>query len=122
MSPLFVQLVAAIITATLAIHLIAVSIQIGTAVTDGIRSRVVPDVPLLAALWQNVGIGMALAGFLQRDTQLIVFGGLFIGLRLMLQPLAVPSWNAKLEQPLLVMAAASMGLLAVLHGLHQLAD
>lgn len=115
MSQLLLQLVAATITTTLAIHLIVVSIQVGTAVTDGIRSRAVPTVPCLAALWQNVGIGLALIGFLERETQLIVFGALFIGLRLLLQPLSAPSWNEKLEQSLLLMAGASLGLLALLH-------
>src|SRR3546814_4288833 len=102
MSGLCVQITAATISTTLMLHLIVVSVQVGFAVNDGIRLRAIPELPFLAALWQNVGIGLALIGFLQRDTQLIIFGGLFLGLRLALLPLGAPSWNEHMERALLV--------------------
>jgi hypothetical protein len=122
MSQLFMQITAAIITFTLAIHLVAVSVQLGCAVSDGIRLRVMPDVPCLAALWQNIGIALALVGFLQRDTQLVIFGGLFLALRLMLQPLRAPSWDRTMEEPLLVLSSVSLLLLAMMHALPGFAD
>jgi hypothetical protein len=117
MPELFLHLAAAIITTTLMVHLIVVSIQLGCVVTDGIRQRAIPEVPYLAVLWQNVGIGLTLIGFLQQETQLIIFGGLFIGLRLILLPLRAPSWNASLERSLLVLAGVSLALLASLQTL-----
>ncbi len=113
MSDLFVQGVAAIVTATLGFYLVAVSFQIGSLVNDGIRVRAVPEVPVLAALWQNIGLGCAILGLLYGDTQLMIFGGMFVALRTMLQPLHAPSWDDKIEQPLLVMALISLALLAI---------
>lgn len=113
MSEFFLHSVAAVITATLGFYLVAVSFQIGTLVHDGIRARAVPEIPVLAALWQNIGLGCTIVGLLTHDSQLMVFGGMFIALRTMLQPLDAPSWDAKIEQPLLVMALVSLALLVV---------
>lgn len=113
MSELFIHGVAAIVTATLGFYLVTVSFQIGSLVNDGIRVRAVPEVPVLAALWQNIGLGCAILGLLYGDTQLTIFGGMFIALRTMLQPLRAPSWDGDIEQPLLIMALISLALLAV---------
>lgn len=114
MSDLFLHSVAAIVTATLGFYLVAVSFQIGSLVNDGIRVRSIPGVPVLAALWQNIGLGCAILGFVYGDTQLMIFGGMFIALRTMLQPLHAPSWDDRIEQPLLVMALISVALLAAI--------
>ena len=115
MSEMFLQMAAAIITFTLAVHFVAVTFQLGYALNDGLRSRSLPNVPSLAAMWQNIGIALALIGFVEQDTQLMVFGCLFVGLRLALLPLRAPSWDIRTEQPLLVLAMISLGLLAAVH-------
>jgi hypothetical protein len=112
MSELFLHSVAVVVTATLGFYLVAVSFQIGSLVNDGIRVRAIPGIPVLAALWQNIGLGCAIFGLLGGDTQLMIFGGMFIALRTMLQPLNAPSWDDKIEQPLLIMALISLVLLA----------
>jgi hypothetical protein len=112
MSELFLQSVAAVVTATLGFYLVTVSFQIGSLVNDGIRVRAIPPIPVLAALWQNIGLGCAILGLLYGDTQLMIFGGMFVALRTMLQPLRAPSWIETIEQPLLIMALISLALLA----------
>lgn len=114
MSDLFLHSVAAVVTATLGFYLVAVSFQIGSLVNDGIRVRSIPGVPVLAALWQNIGLGSTILGLLYGDTQLMIFGGMFIALRTMLQPIHAPSWDDRIEQPLLVMALVSVVLLAAI--------
>lgn len=114
MSDLFLQFAAVIVTATLAIHGIALSFQLGHLVIDGLRIRAVPGIAPLAALWQTVGITCALCGFVSGETQLVAFGMLFLALRLILQPLRAPSWDQAIEQPLLVLAIISLGFVAFL--------
>jgi hypothetical protein len=114
MSDLFLQFAAMIVTATLAIHGIALSFQLGHLVVDGLRVRAMPGIPPLAALWQTMGITSALCGFVLGDTQLVVFGILFLALRLVLQPLRAPSWDQAIEQSLLVLAVISLGFVALL--------
>jgi hypothetical protein len=113
MSELFLHGIAAVVTATLGFYLVTVSFQIGSLVNDGIRVRAIPGVPVLAALWQNIGLACAILGLLYGDTQLTVFGCMFIALRALLQPLHAPSWDDKIEQPLLIMALISLALLAL---------
>ena len=114
MSELLIQFAAVIVTGTLMIHGIALSFQLGNLVIDGLRVRAMPGVEELAAVWQTMGITCALCGFVLVDMQLIVFGVLFIALRLVLQPLNAPSWDRNVEQPLLILGAASLGFVAVL--------
>lgn len=102
-----------IVTATLAIHGIALSFQLGHLVIDGLRIRAMPGIAPLAALWQTMGITCALCGFVLGDTQLVVFGILFLALRLVLQPLRAPSWDQTIEQSLLVLAVISLGFVAL---------
>ncbi len=114
MSELLIQFAAVIVTGTLMIHGIALSFQLGNLVIDGFRVRSMPGVEELSAVWQTMGITCALCGFVLGDMQLIVFGVLFIALRLVLQPLNAPSWDRNVEQPLLILGAASLGFVAVL--------
>lgn len=114
MSDLLIQFAAVIITGTLMIHGIALSFQLGNLVVDGLRIRAMPSVNELAAVWQTMGITCSLCGFVLADMQLIIFGMLFIALRLVLQPLNVPSWDRNVEQPLLILGAVSLGFVAVL--------
>lgn len=114
MSDLLIQFAAVIITGTLMIHGIALSFQLGNLVVDGLRIRAMPSVSELAAVWQTMGITCSLCGFVLADMQLIIFGILFIALRLVLQPLNVPSWDRNVEQPLLILGAVSLGFVAVL--------
>ena len=105
---MFLQFAAIIITGTLTIHGIALSFQLGHLVVDGLRVRTMPGTAALAAVWQTMGITCSLCGFVLADTQLIVFGLLFIALRLVLQPLRAPSWDRDIEQSLLILAAVSL--------------
>lgn len=114
MSELFFQFAALIVTATLAVHGIAASFQLGHLVIDGLRVRAVPGIAPLAALWQTLGITFALCGFVIHDTQFVIFGTLFLALRVVLQPLGAPSWDRGIELPLLVLAVLSLGFVAVL--------
>jgi hypothetical protein len=114
MSDMLIQFAATIITGTLMIHGIALSFQLGTLLIDGLRVRTMPGVDELAAVWQVMGITCALCGFVIDDAQLIVFGLLFLALRLVLQPLSAPSWDRNVEQPLLILAAVSLGFVGVL--------
>lgn len=114
MSDMLIQFAATIITGTLTIHGIALSFQLGTLVIDGLRVRTMPGVDELAAVWQVMGITCALCGFVIDDAQLIIFGMLFLALRLVLQPLNAPSWDRNVEQPLLILAAVSLGFVGVL--------
>ena len=115
LSELLLQFAALIITGTLAIYGIATTVQIGHLVIDGIRVRATPGITQLAALWQTLGITLALCGFVLNTPQLTVFGTLFIALRLILQPLEAPSWDRSVELPLLIMAVISVGFFAMLH-------
>lgn len=111
---MFLQFAAVIITGTLTIHGVALSYQLGNLVVDGLRVRTMPGTAALAAVWQTMGITCALCGFVLADTQLIVFGMLFIALRLVLQPLRAPSWDRDIEQPLLILAAVSLVFVGIL--------
>lgn len=113
MSDAFLQFAAAVVTGTLTIHGIALSFQLGNLVMDGIRVRTMPGPAALATVWQTMGITCALCGFVLADRQLVIFGLLFIALRLVLQPLRAPSWDRDIEQPLLVLAAVSLGFVGV---------
>lgn len=114
MSDLFFQFSALIITGTLAIHGVALSFQLGYLVVDGIRVRGVPGIAALAALWQTVGITFALCGFVIHSTQFIIFGTLFIALRVVLLPINAPSWDRGIELPLLVLAGLSLCFFVIL--------
>lgn len=105
--------VALVVTVTLGLYLVAVTFQLGCLVTDGLRVRAMPEPAILAALWQNIGLGCAILGLLSQNTQLAIFGGAFIALRMVLQPLDAPSWDDRAEKPLLIMAMISLGLLAM---------
>jgi hypothetical protein len=118
MSQIFLHSVAAVVTATLGFYLVTVSFQIGRLVNDGVRVRALPEIPMLAALWQNIGLGCSLLGFLFADHQLSLFGGMFLALRTMLQPIQAPSWSETVERPLLIMALISLCLLAMVRVLH----
>lgn len=114
MSDMLIQFAATIITGTLMIHGIALSFQVGNLVVDGLRVRSMPGVEQLAAVWQTMGITCSLCGLVLADMELIIFGMLFIALRLVLQPLNAPSWDRNVEQPLLILGAVSLGFIAVL--------
>lgn len=114
MSDMLIQFAATIITGTLMIHGVALSFQLGTLLIEGMRVRTMPGVDELAAVWQVMGITCALCGFVIDDTQLIIFGLLFLALRLVLQPLTAPSWDRNVEQPLLILAAVSLVFVSVL--------
>lgn len=114
MSDMLIQFAATIITGTLMIHGVALSFQLGTLLIEGMRVRTMPGVDELAAVWQVMGITCALCGFVIDDAQLIIFGLLFLALRLVLQPLTAPSWDRNVEQPLLILAAVSLVFVSVL--------
>ena len=114
MSSMFLQFAAIIVTGTLAIHGIALSFQLGHLLIDGLRVRAVPGTAALAAAWQTMGVTCALCGFVLGETQLIVFGLLFLALRLVLQPLRAPSWDSEIERPLLILAVVSLGFIAII--------
>lgn len=114
MSDVLIQFAVTIVTGTLMLHGIALSFQLGTLVIDGLRVRTMPGVEELAAVWQTMGITCSLCGFVMADMQLVIFGMLFIALRLVLQPLNAPSWDRNVEQPLLILGAVSLGFVAVL--------
>ena len=114
MSDMLIQFAATIITGTLMIHGVALSFQLGNLVIDGLRVRSLPGVATLAAVWQTMGITCALCGFVLADMQLVIFGVLFIALRLVLQPLNAPSWDRNVEQPLLILGAVSLAFIIVL--------
>lgn len=114
MSDMLIQFAVTIITGTLMIHGVALSFQVGTLVIDGLRVRTMPGVDELAAVWQVMGITCALCGFVLDDPQLVVFGMLFLALRLVLQPLNAPSWDRNVEQPLLILAAVSLVFVGIL--------
>ena len=79
MSDLFLQFAAMIVTATLAIHGIALSFQLGHLVIDGLRIRAMPGIAPLAALWQTMGITCALCGFVLGGALCAAdFAGLFL--------------------------------------------
>jgi len=114
MSDMLIQFAAVIITGTLTIHGIALSFQLGNLVVNGLRIRTMPGTEALAAVWQTMGITCSLCGFVLDDRQLIVFGMLFIALRLVLQPLRAPSWDQGIEQPLLILAGVSLAFVGAL--------
>lgn len=114
LSDMFFQFAALIITGTLVIHGVAASFQLGTLVIDGLRVRATPGIVPLAALWQTLGIAFALCGFVIHETQFVIFGILFLALRVVLQPLGAPSWDRGIELPLLVLAVISLGFVVVL--------
>lgn len=114
-SELFLSFFALIITGTLAMYGIAASFQIGHLVVDGLKVRSAPDVTKLAALWQTIGITLALCWFTTNDDQFMLFATLFIALRIILQPLSAPSWDRSVELPLLIMAIISLVVFVLLH-------
>ena len=114
-SELFLSFAALIITGTLAMYGIAATFQIGHLVVDGLKVRSVPGLSELAALWQTIGITLALCWFTTQDQQFMLFGTLFIALRIILQPLSAPSLDRRIELPLLIMAIISLCIFALLH-------
>jgi hypothetical protein len=111
---------AMILTTTLFAFTLAVSFQLAYLVSDGIRERAWPKIASLAPFWQNLGLTCVLFGFLERDIQLIIFGTLLLGLRLVSQSLRAPSWHARYEPLLLKLAVVSLVLLGAVHYLPRL--